>query len=121
MGSPLRLNASRQLSAIFPLGQMGVKVTILQLGGFATPYAKKALDPATRVPAYEPVVTEMLTGIRTLADNPDATPPSAFAEVVQRLAAMPQPPLRVPFGLGAREYLDLHLTARRQAFDETVI
>jgi NAD(P)-dependent dehydrogenase (short-subunit alcohol dehydrogenase family) len=98
-------------------GMFGVKVTILQLGGFGTSYGKKAVDPGRRVFAYEPVVSEVVPMVRGLADNPDITSPTVFAEVVARLVEMPEPPLRLPFGLGAREYLDAALTARRQAFD----
>lgn len=96
---------------------LGVKVTILQLGGFATAYGKKAADPAVRIPAYAPVVDDMLAMFRGLEQNPDVSRPSLFGETVARLAAMPEPPLRLAFGEGAKEYLGAALTARRQVLD----
>jgi len=100
---------------------LGVKVTIMQLGGFATSYGPKASDAATRVPAYEAVVAEMLGALRTVtADNPYLSSPAHFADLVHRIAAMPQPPLRVPFGAGAREYLEPALDARRRSFDDAI-
>ncbi len=95
----------------------GVKVTILQLGGFATDYGKKAADPGRRLPEYAPVAADVVSLVRGLADNPECFPPSAFAEMMTRLVDMPDPPLRLPYGGKAREYLDEALSARRRAFD----
>jgi NAD(P)-dependent dehydrogenase (short-subunit alcohol dehydrogenase family) len=99
---------------------LGVKVTILQLGGFTTSYGDKAIEPTRKIEAYQPVVSDMLAMLRALGSNPDLSPPSHFAEVVQRVAALPDPPLRLPFGTAARDYIDTLLTDRRKAFDQTM-
>jgi NAD(P)-dependent dehydrogenase (short-subunit alcohol dehydrogenase family) len=98
-------------------GPLGVKVTILQLGGFATSYGRKLQEPARRIAAYEPVVSETLSAIRGVAENETLSQPALYAQVVQRLAAMDNPPLRLPFGNSAFEYLEAILTARRTEFD----
>jgi NAD(P)-dependent dehydrogenase (short-subunit alcohol dehydrogenase family) len=97
--------------------QFGVKVTILQLGGFATPYGSKLREPARRIDAYDPVAAGMLATLRATDGNPRLSPPSLFAEVVSRLAELPDPPLRLPFGTSAVEYLDAVLTSRRAQLD----
>jgi NAD(P)-dependent dehydrogenase (short-subunit alcohol dehydrogenase family) len=98
-------------------GMFGVKVTILQLGGFTTDYGKKAIDPARKLPAYEPVAGEIEQLVRGLADNPDCWSPETFAEMVGRLVEMPEPPLRLPYGGKARDFLEQAFAARRAAFD----
>jgi NAD(P)-dependent dehydrogenase (short-subunit alcohol dehydrogenase family) len=100
-------------------GQFGVKVTILQLGGFATSYGDKLRAPAHPIGAYEPVVAGMLAALRALGgEDSQLSPPSLFAEVVSRLAGLSDPPFRLPLGTSAVEYLDAVLTSRRAQLDQ---
>jgi NAD(P)-dependent dehydrogenase (short-subunit alcohol dehydrogenase family) len=99
---------------------LGIKVTVLQLGGFSTSYGDKALDPKQRIDAYQPAVAEMQATLRAMRSNPRLSPPSLFAEMVQHVAGLPEPPLRVPLGTGALDYLEAWLTSRRQAFDTAI-
>jgi len=98
-------------------GSFGVKVTILQLGGFATSYGAKLRLPARQIGAYQPVVADMFTAVRGVTGSAEASPPTLFAETVLRVAEMPEPPLRLPVGQGAFEYLEPALTARQTQFD----
>jgi NAD(P)-dependent dehydrogenase (short-subunit alcohol dehydrogenase family) len=98
-------------------GQFGVKVTILQLGPFATAYGDNARLPTHPVEAYQPLVSGMRDGVRALATSGMGSPPSLFADVVRRVADLPDPPLRLPVGPLAFAMLDPVLTARRASFD----
>jgi NAD(P)-dependent dehydrogenase (short-subunit alcohol dehydrogenase family) len=98
-------------------GRFGVKVTMLQLGGFATSYGDKLRLPEHPIDAYQPVTSGMLAGVRNLAAGSQASPPALFAETVRRVAEMAEPPLRLPVGFGAFEYLEPVLAARQAAFD----
>lgn len=99
-------------------GMFGVKVTILQLGGFATSYGKSLRLPAQRIGEYAPVEDEMLAMTRGLADSGTATPPELFAKLVRRTVALEQPPMRLPFGEGAIEYLGVAMAARQIDFED---
>jgi NAD(P)-dependent dehydrogenase (short-subunit alcohol dehydrogenase family) len=92
---------------------LGIKVTILQLGGFATSYGQSMLEPTTAIDAYDIAKGEMLMMLRTMADNPQINPPSLFARVIQRLVALDDLPLRVPIGLDAEAMLSAHMTKRQ--------
>lgn len=98
--------------------QFGVKVTILQLGGFATPYGNNLHEPVRRISAYEPVVAGMLAALRDLGGSTQLSPPSLYADVVSRLAELADPPSRLPLGAGAVDYLDAVLTNRRTQLDQ---
>ncbi len=98
-------------------GPLGVKVTILQVGGYATSAGKKSVDPQQPIAVYEPIVSEVRTMVRTLAERTDVDRPESFAETVARLAELPDPPLRVPLGGLWREYLEGAVQARREALD----
>jgi NAD(P)-dependent dehydrogenase (short-subunit alcohol dehydrogenase family) len=95
-------------------GHLGVKVSILQLGGFSTSYGDKVHQPDTRIEAYRDVVAPVDTGLRGMRDNTDIARPDTYATVVTGLAAMAEPPLRLVFG-GAAEDMLTPVVAHRQA------
>ncbi|GAA1654844.1 SDR family oxidoreductase [Catellatospora bangladeshensis] len=97
---------------------LGVKVTIVQPGGFSTEYGVTAPLPAARVSAYDPVAGPMLHGLRGMRDNPAINRPELFAEAVHRLADLPEPPLRLPVGEDAPQFISAALTARTKEFEE---
>jgi len=97
-------------------GPFGVKVTILQLGGVATSYGERLRRPERQIDAYQPVVADMFTSVRSVGSDPAASPPELFAETVRRVAEMPVPPLRLPVGQGAFDYLEPALAARQDQF-----
>jgi NAD(P)-dependent dehydrogenase (short-subunit alcohol dehydrogenase family) len=96
---------------------LGVKVTILQAGGFATLYGDSVIEPDVHVSDYAPIIDGMLAGLRVLREIPAINQPSLFAEVVYRLAGMQSPPLRLPVGPDAESYLSAVYAARMQEFE----
>ncbi|MBV1853000.1 SDR family oxidoreductase [Catellatospora tritici] len=100
------------------VAHLGVRVTLVQPGGFATSYGSSTILPEQRVDAYEPVAGPMLTGIRTMNENPAINSPELFADTVFHVAGMANPPLRVPVGPDAREYLGAAYTARTKEFED---
>ncbi|MEV4410443.1 SDR family oxidoreductase [Catellatospora sp. NPDC049609] len=97
---------------------LGVRVTIVQPGGFTTRYGVSAELPRSRVDAYDPVSGPMLAGMRAMHDNPALNPPELFAEAVHRVAGLAEPPLRLPVGEDAGQFLSMALTARTKEFED---
>ncbi len=99
---------------------LGVKTTILQLGGFSTNYGKSLAEPATRIADYAAVEDGILLGTRNLAEYEFTSSPQLFALLVRKVAAMAQPPLRVPFGRDIEVFLAPALSARQAAFEQAI-
>jgi NAD(P)-dependent dehydrogenase (short-subunit alcohol dehydrogenase family) len=97
---------------------LGVRVTIVQPGGFSTLYGASAVMPRQRVAAYDPVETPMREGLAAMHGNPELNPPELFAEAVHRLVGLAEPPLRLPVGEDAGQFLTLALSARTKEFEE---
>lgn len=97
---------------------LGVKVTIVQPGGFTTGYGVHAVMPRQRVEAYAPVAGPMLQGLLAMQDNLALNPPELFAEAVHRLAGLAEPPLRLPVGEDAGQFLSMALAARTKEFED---
>ncbi|NUO60493.1 MAG: SDR family oxidoreductase [Hamadaea sp.] len=91
---------------------LGVRVTILQLGGFATGYGRALLQPAQPVDAYVPVYGEMRTAFEHFEQLPGLNDPALFADTVVRVVRDPNPPLRVPVGPDAHAHLTAALEQR---------
>lgn len=90
----------------------GVKVSILQCGAFATPYGRHLTAPDRHVSVYDQAYGDMLDGMRHLESLPQANPPAVFVDAVRRVAAMAEPPLRVPVGADAPGFLTAALERR---------
>ncbi|WP_371502239.1 SDR family oxidoreductase [Kitasatospora sp. NBC_00374] len=85
----------------------GIRVTVLEPGGFSTRYGSSAAEAATRIPAYRgAAVDQTRDGVRGMAHNPDLGRPEDFAALVLRLVAAADGPLRVPVGADAYQYLE---------------
>jgi NAD(P)-dependent dehydrogenase (short-subunit alcohol dehydrogenase family) len=98
-------------------GAFGVKVTILQMGGFATSYGAKLHEPEHPLAAYQPVTSDVHTQVRMLGAGAELSPPSLYAETVYALAGLENPPRRLPLGTGAFEMLEPTLTSRWEQFE----
>lgn len=107
------------------LRPFGIKVTLAQLGGFDTDWAKSSMRFAEAIPAYAPVRAAIL-GESDYPD-PSAPPPADREEWVEpapevaaaallALVDDPNPPLRKIIGPGAHQMVALALDARRQDY-----
>ncbi|MET8873131.1 SDR family NAD(P)-dependent oxidoreductase [Nocardia sp. NPDC004604] len=122
------------------LRPFGIHVTLAQLGGFDTDWAKSSMKFATALPAYD----ELRSGILGMPDYPDPTAPpvtdeatdlepaghgetTADAEWVEAapevaaaeliaLVNMPNPPVRKVIGPGAHQMVAMALDQRRQDY-----
>ncbi len=92
----------------------GIRVTVMEPGGYATRYGAVMAESRAQLPAYQPV-RDMIGLYRGMEQNADLGRPEDFAEAVLRLVAAETPtPLRVPIGPGAYELL----AAAQQAAEE---
>lgn len=88
----------------------GVRVTVLEPGGYDTRYGTSVVPAAAAVPDYRPVTGPMLDGLRGMAGNAELGRPDEFAALVRRVVADGSAPLRLPVGEDAFGYLGV-LTA----------
>ncbi|MFI6774061.1 SDR family NAD(P)-dependent oxidoreductase [Nocardia sp. NPDC050412] len=109
------------------LRPFGIHVTLAQLGGFDTDWAKSSMRFATALPAYD----ELRNGILGIPNYPDptapppqtetdtewveATPEVAAAELIA-LVNMPNPPVRKVIGPGAHQMVTMALDQRRKDY-----
>ncbi|MGW4500581.1 SDR family oxidoreductase [Micromonospora sp. NPDC004336] len=101
-------------------GHLGVKVTILQPGGFATGYGTNLVMPERRISDYTQVSDSLLDALHTMNTKIEVNPPELFADVVWRLSQMESPPLRLPVGLDSEAFLETAYDARRSEYDQVV-
>ena len=73
---------------------LGIKVTIVEPGGFATEWGTTSAHRARQLPAYDAARASLL-GIRTASTPGD---PKATASALMRIVDAAEPPLRVFFG-----------------------
>ncbi|MEV4467233.1 SDR family oxidoreductase [Micromonospora echinofusca] len=101
-------------------GHLGVKVTILQPGGFATGYSANLVMPEHRIADYTPVSDGLLGALRGMDTTVEVNSPALFADVVWRLGQMGSPPLRLPVGPDSETFLEAAYDARRSEYDQVV-
>ncbi|SCL14575.1 NADP-dependent 3-hydroxy acid dehydrogenase YdfG [Micromonospora nigra] len=101
-------------------GHLGVKVTILQPGGFATGYGTNLVMPEHRIADYAPVSDGLLGALRGLNTASEVNSPELFADVVWRLSQLESPPLRLPVGPDSETFLEAAYDARRREYDQVV-
>ncbi|MFF5637071.1 SDR family NAD(P)-dependent oxidoreductase [Streptomyces sp. NPDC012825] len=86
---------------------LGVRVTVVEPGGFATRYGTSLVRSARQLPEYAPATAGMLDGLRGMADDTALGRPEDFAaRVLALVAAGSATPLRVPIGQDAFSYLE---------------
>jgi NAD(P)-dependent dehydrogenase (short-subunit alcohol dehydrogenase family) len=76
---------------------LGLKVTIVEPGGFRTDWAGASMTYATPIEAYRPTVGVMRGHIETHAGQEPGDPRKA-AEAILAIAGQAAPPLRLPLG-----------------------
>ncbi|TWU09787.1 SDR family NAD(P)-dependent oxidoreductase [Allorhodopirellula heiligendammensis] len=88
---------------------VGVNVTIIEPGGFRTDFAGSSTSLSTGRPEYDAVVGAAVRMQRAY-DGRQPGDPFRAAQVILKVAAMDQPPLRIPLGndaVNALEQADL--------------
>ncbi|WUH89430.1 SDR family oxidoreductase [Streptomyces sp. NBC_00433] len=99
------------------VGGLGIRVTILEPGQFASRYGSSLTEARGRVAAYDPVTGPVREGLRGMEGNAGLGDPDHFAEVVLRIVAADRTPLRVPVGSDAHTYLTAYDEAHRADFE----
>ncbi|MFE6456653.1 SDR family NAD(P)-dependent oxidoreductase [Streptomyces cinereoruber] len=86
---------------------LGIRVTVVEPGGFATRYGTSLRRSARRVPEYAAATAGILDGLRGMADDAAMGRPEDFAaRVLALVASEGTTPLRVPIGRDAFLYLE---------------
>lgn len=100
----------------------GIRVTLAELGGFATDWAGSSMRFADPLPAYDELRTTLFgtsevpwPRTETAEPSPDADPRTAAAALMTHLAD-PDRPLRVLIGTDAAEHATLAYAARRDSY-----
>ncbi|GAB3088542.1 SDR family oxidoreductase [Micromonospora schwarzwaldensis] len=101
-------------------GHLGVKVTILQPGGFATGYSANLRRTENRIADYTPVSEGMFHALHEMNTYAEINSPELFADVVWRLGQMDSPPLRLPVGSDSEAVLKRAYDARRREYDQVI-
>jgi NAD(P)-dependent dehydrogenase (short-subunit alcohol dehydrogenase family) len=83
---------------------LGIRTTIVEPGGFRTDWAGASMDYAETSPDYAPVIEPFAEAVRS---NPATVrgDPRKLAEAILRVVEMDDPPLRLPLGTDAHEFL----------------
>jgi NAD(P)-dependent dehydrogenase (short-subunit alcohol dehydrogenase family) len=101
-------------SAAEELRPFGISVTMAQLGGFDTDWARSSMRFATANTAYD----ETRLAILGTAAYPDpSAPPAEAAAALLALADNPHPPVRQIIGTGAHQMVNMALAARRVDYE----
>lgn len=104
------------------VAQFGIRVTIAQMGGFATDWAGSSMPFATPLPEYDELRTNLFgtPEVPWPISDPeapvaDADPASAAAALIAHLSS-PDHPLRVLIGKDAPDQAALAYSARRDSY-----
>lgn len=98
------------------VGPLGVRVTVVEPGGVRTDWAGSSMRVDPFDDAYRPTIGAM-SAYRQMPDAPRGDPAKVAATIV-KLAALPEPPLRLLLGTDA-VFLASHALERRAAEDAT--
>ncbi|HET9171572.1 MAG TPA: SDR family oxidoreductase [Actinospica sp.] len=96
---------------------LGIRVTVVEPGAFATRYGTVLGETAAKLPEYA-ALSGMLGLLRGLDANPDVGRPEQFAEAVLAIVGAPDPlPVRIPVGPGASEIISEAVQAAGSELD----
>ena len=83
---------------------LGIKLTLVEPGGFRTDWAGSSMAFAKPIDAYRPTVGFIQDMLQKRNGHQPGDPRKA-AQVMLKLVAMPEPPLRLPLGNDAMDFL----------------
>jgi NAD(P)-dependent dehydrogenase (short-subunit alcohol dehydrogenase family) len=97
------------------VGPLGIKVTVLEPGGMQTDWAGSSMNVPPISKPYEPTVGAMARMHHELGSAGALGDPAKVAQVVLKVAAMPDPPLRLILGSEAYAYAMAAARARSES------
>lgn len=83
---------------------LGLKMTIVEPGGFRTDWAGSSMGFAKPMDSYEPTVGVFKTFMKAYSGAEPGDPVKA-AKILFEISRMDDPPLRLPLGVFAKQYL----------------
>jgi NAD(P)-dependent dehydrogenase (short-subunit alcohol dehydrogenase family) len=83
---------------------LGIKLTIVEPGGFRTDWAGASMAFARSIPAYAPTIGKMRGLIEQLTGHEPGDPRKGAAAIM-KITELAEPPLRLPFGNDAMAFL----------------
>jgi NAD(P)-dependent dehydrogenase (short-subunit alcohol dehydrogenase family) len=86
------------------IGPLGIKMTIVEPGGFRTDWAGASMSFASPMESYETVIGSFREWIKTYSGTEPGDPAKA-AKVLFEISRLEEPPSRLPLGVFAKEYL----------------
>ncbi|HEY2076145.1 MAG TPA: SDR family NAD(P)-dependent oxidoreductase [Streptosporangiaceae bacterium] len=97
------------------VGPLGIKVTVLEPGGMQTDWAGSSMHVPPISQPYQPTVGAMARMHHELGSAGALGDPAKVAQVVLKVAAMPDPPLRLILGSEAYAYAMAAARARSES------
>jgi NAD(P)-dependent dehydrogenase (short-subunit alcohol dehydrogenase family) len=90
----------------------GIKVTIVEPGGFKTDFATRSLERAERIPAYQPLYDALLKVFESAAYGDPARAAQAMIQIVEA----GEPPLRLALGADALDFIRAKLNSELEEY-----
>ncbi len=92
----------------------GINVTIIEPGPFRTDFLGGSLEMASALPAYIDTVVTQARDYCNQSNNTQNGDPLKAAQIIIQLAAMKNPPLRMPLGNVAMDKIHLKIEALKE-------
>ena len=90
---------------------LGIRVTIVEPGGFRSDFAGPSLVQGHDVPADYAALAEIVTGYAARRHGKQPNNPALFGTALLRLVDLPEPPVRLPLGRDAHDAITAEVQA----------
>ena len=97
---------------------LGVRVTIIEPGGFRTDWSGRSMIKATPFPAYTETAAGQTRKRIENADKKQPGNPASAAKVIIQIAEMSDPPLRLPLGADALQAIRQKIASQLHDLEE---